>query len=271
MGASIGQVHRQIREYFEGSFMLKSHTLTLIFMFFTAITACSQKDFNPSDPADVFAAAKEPYDDGLFDIAVQKLGEFTARFPYSNLTPKAELLIANSHFELGSYAEAAVSYEQFVKLHPNHEQADFAMFRVGESFWIEAPEDIDREQDFTQKAVNEWERLIEAYPNSKYSIEAKQRIKAGLRRIAESFDFIAAFYCKQELYHACAYRSVQILERYPEFKDLRKKSLKRAATSFAKLAKEKTKKPDADSNIYLRSMSTEQLLKKSKEFESMVK
>lgn len=251
--------------------MLKSHTLTLIFMFFTAITACSQKDFNPSDPADVFAAAKEPYNDGLYDIAIQKLGEFTARFPYSKLTPEAELLIANSHFELASYAEAAVSYEQFIKLHPKHEKADFAMFRIGESFWTEAPDDIDREQDFTQKAVEEWERLIEAYPNSKYTTDAKQRVKAGLRRIAESFDFIAAYYCKRELYHACAYRSVQILEKYSDFKDLRKKSLKRAAKSFAKLAKEKSKDPESDSNIYLRSMSAEQLLKKSKEFEGMIK
>ncbi len=221
--------------------------------------ACTQKDMDPNDPADVFAEAREPYDDGLYDLAIQRLGEFKARFPYSKHAPLAELFIANSHFELGNFQEAAFSYEQFTTLHPRHEKVPFAMYRIGESYWVESPEEIDREQEYAMRAIEEWQKLVQRFPESEFAGEAKQRIQLGKRRIAESYDFIGRFYCKQELFHACAYKSIELLDRYPEFKDLRIKALERAARSFDKLAKQKQDKPDDDSNIYVKQMTAEQL------------
>jgi outer membrane protein assembly factor BamD len=231
--------------------------------------SCSQKDFDPDDPADAFAAAREPYDDQLYDIAIQKLGSFRARFPYSKHTPLAELLSANSHFELGNYGESAVAYKQFVQLHPNHPEASFAMYRIGESYWIEAPEEIDREQEFTKKAIEEWEVLLVSYPKGKYADLAKQKIQQGQRRIAESIDFIGKFYCKQEIFHACAYRSIELIELYPQFKDLRAAALKRAAISFRRMAKQKKEDPSNDSNIYFKALNDKQLIEKAETFEKL--
>lgn len=221
--------------------------------------ACTQKEIDPNDPADVFAEAREPYDDGLYDLAIQRLGEFKARFPYSKHAPLAELYIANSHFKLGNYQEAAFSYEQFTKLHPRHEKVPFAMYRIGESYWVESPEEIDREQEYAMKAIEEWQKLVKRFPDSEFTAQAKERITLGNRRIAESYDFIGRFYCKQELFHACAYKSIELLDRYPSFTDLRKKALTRAARSFEELAKQKEAKPEDDSNIYVKQMTVKQL------------
>src|SRR5690606_40263897 len=65
-----------------------------------------------------------------------------------------------SHYELGQFTEAALAYEQFVKLHPKHPQVDYSLFRVGESYWQDSPEEIDREQEYTLKAIDEWQKLI---------------------------------------------------------------------------------------------------------------
>src|SRR4051812_28292124 len=82
------------------------------------LTGCAEKEFDPNNPEKSYGIAKEPYDDENYEIALQKLGEFKSRFPYSKFAAEAELLIANSQFELGHYTEAALAYEQFVKLHP---------------------------------------------------------------------------------------------------------------------------------------------------------
>lgn len=238
--------------------------LALLFAFLSPL-ACSEKDLDPNDPAKSFAYAREPYDDENWEIALQKLGEFKSRFPYSKYAALAELMLADCHFELDQYEEAASAYSQFVKLHPKHEKAEYAMYRIGESYWVDAPEAIDRDQAFTMRAIEEWEKLLRKYPNGEYSKKASEQITKGQRRIAESYEFVAKFYCKLEIQHACAYRSLLLSEKYPQYPDLYKNSLTMAAKAFDKLADEKAKEPESDKNIYFKTMSAEEIRAKAKE------
>lgn len=247
-------------------FCKKISALGLLLAFFLSLSlACVEKDIDPTDPAAAFVRAREPYDDEMYDIAIQKLNEFKSRFPYSKHAPEAELMVADSQFQMSRFAEAASSYEQFVKLHPRHEKADFAQFRVGESYWSDAPDDIDREQEYTLKAIAEWEKLQSSFPDSEQSKKAQEFLNKGRRRVAEHSDFIAKFYCKQEIYHACAYRYLQLAEQYPQFNDLIKKGYSRAARAFDALAEGKSKDQESDSNLYFKSLSSAELKQKAEE------
>lgn len=174
-------------------------------------------------------------------------------------------MVADAHYQLSHYSEAASAYEQFIRLHPRHEKAEFAQFRVGESYWAEAPDSIDREQDYTIKAIAEWEKLIKAYPQSPNLSKAQQLLQQGRRRVAEHSEFIAKFYCKQEIYHACAYRYLQLAEQYPQFKDLTKTAYGKAAFAFEEMSKTKLKDEQSDANIYFRTMSSSELKQKADE------
>lgn len=245
-----------------------SNLLQLLAIFCALQTACTEKDIDPSDPAASFARAREPYDDEMYEIAIQRLGEFKSRFPYSKHAPEAELMIADSHYKMSQFAEAAAAYEQFVKLHPRHAKADYAQFRVGESYWAEAPDDIDREQEYTLKAIVEWEKLIASYPDSNSRAQAEELLKQGRRRVADHYEFIARFYCKQEIYHACAYRYLELAEKYPQFKDLQKIAYSKASLAFEEMSKEKSKDEQSDANIYFKSMSSAQLKQKAEELKT---
>jgi outer membrane protein assembly factor BamD len=234
------------------------------------LAGCEEKEFDPNDPAKSYGIAKEPYDDESYELAVTKLGEFKSRFPYSKYAVEAELLIANAQYELGRYTEAALAYEQFVKLHPKHPKVDFAAFRVGESYWQDAPEEIDREQDYTIKAVREWEKLIARQPDSPYSKQARELVKQGKRRIAESIGFVARFYCKQAVYHACAYRSIQLADEYPEFPDLRVQALENAIMSLEKVADAKAADPSSDKNLYFKQMSAQEIRERAANFRKLL-
>jgi outer membrane protein assembly factor BamD len=231
---------------------------------------CAEKEFDPNDPEKSYGIAKEPYDDENYEIALTKLGEFKSRFPYSKYAVEAELLIANAQYELDHFTEAALAYEQFVKLHPKHPKVDYAMFRVGESYWADAPEEIDREQEYTQKAIGEWQKLIEKMPESPYAKQAKEYVKQGKRRIADSIAFIARFYCKQELYPACAYRAIQLADEYPEFPDLRIEALGFAIKALDKVADAKAADPKSDKNLYFKTMTEAEIRGRADNFKKLL-
>lgn len=236
----------------------KSYLQKIVFLFLIALGyGCAEKEFDPNDPKKSFGIAKEPYDSGRHDLAITKLGEFKSRFPYSQFAVEAELLIANSHFELEHYAEAATAYQQFAKLHPKHAKVDFALFRVGESYWEEAPEEIDREQEYTEKAVVEWEKLVAKLPESVYAKKAVDLIATGKRRLAEAAEFSSKFYCKMELWHACAYRYILLARDFPQFTDLKKNALSEAARALDEVAKLKAADPESDKNIYFKKYSAD--------------
>ncbi len=237
--------------------------LVSLLILFSLLAGCVEKDVDPSDPSAAFARARESYDNEMFEVAIQKLGEFKSRFPYSKHAPDAELLIADSHYQLGQFAEAAAAYELFVKLHPRHEKADFAQFRIGESYWAEAPEEIDREQDFTQRAIAEWDKLLKNYPNGQYNSKALNLLEKGQRRVAEHANFIAKFYCKKAIYHACAYRYLELAEQYAQFQDLASNAYLKASTAFEMMSKTKPGAEPNDSNIYFKSMNPDQLREKA--------
>ncbi len=233
-----------------------SSSISLIFILFT----CVEKEFDPSDPQKSFGIAKEPYEDRNYEQALKRLGEFKSRFPYSQFAVEAELLIANSHYELDHYAEAAASYEQFVKLHPNHAQLDFAMYRVGDCYWKEAPDAPDREQEYTEKAVSEWEKLVAKLPESSYAKTARPLLEEGKKRIGESYLFVAEFYCKQEIYHACAYRYLKLIDKFNSLLELKKKAVDGAKFALLKVAEEKKKDPESDKNLYFKNHTADEIV-----------
>ncbi len=243
-----------------------------LFTFFLAIafTSCSEKELDPNDAKKSFSIAKEPYDDERYEDAIRRLGEFKSRFPYSQLTPEAELLIADSQFRMDRFQESAATYETFVKLHPRHAKVDFALFRIGESYWSDAPEAVSREQEYTEKAIIQWKDLVEKHPKSEYVAQARELIEKGTRRLAESVHFISRFYCKMEVWHACAFRSISLLEKYPQYKDLSSEALRNAAAALDVLAELKEKDPASDKNLFHRSMTAAQLREKAANFRKIL-
>lgn len=250
--------------------MKRWNILGLVFVMTATFLGCMEKEFDPNDPEKSFGIAKEPYDDENFEIALSKLGEYKSRFPYSKYAVEAELMIANSHYELGQFTEAALAYEQFVKLHPKHPKVDYALFRVGESFWQDSPEEIDREQEYTLKAISEWQKLMTKSPNSEYAARAKELTKLGQRRVAESIAFIYKFYCKQDIFHACAYRAIQLADEYAEFPDLRIDALESAIMALEKVADAKAADVESDKNLYFKNMTAEEIRARAANFRKLL-
>ncbi len=89
-------------------------------------------------------------------------------FPQSPHQPGARIALADSYFEeggTGNYVLAVSSYREFLTLYPQHARSDYAQFRAAESYFKQK-NSPDRDQTSTGQALEEYERLLDVYPQS---------------------------------------------------------------------------------------------------------
>ena len=119
-------------------------------------------------------------------------------YPRSQLAGDARLGIADSYFNQsgsGNLILAIAEYRDFLTFFPNHPRADYAQFQIASGHYrqVRSP---DRDQEPTELAVEEFEKLIELYRNSRYAEEGREILEECYERLAESEFNIGWFYLK---------------------------------------------------------------------------
>jgi outer membrane protein assembly factor BamD len=150
--------------------------------------------------------------------AIELLQEVIDNYPYSEYALLAELKIADVHFERENYEEAASFYQDFVELHPSHEQVPYAIYRNGLSSF-ERMRASDQDQTPTQEALAQFTVLIERYPDSELAKDAGERIREVEDRLAGADVAIGDFYFERGEYHASIRRYRSALTQYPGHTD----------------------------------------------------
>jgi outer membrane protein assembly factor BamD len=132
-----------------------------------------------------------------------------------NYDPKVILKRAEAFYEREEYIEAAAEYQHFIDLHPLHEWADYALFRLGMSHFRRIGT-IDRDPEPVQKAMETFQRLLSVYPQTQYADEVRSRIRACQEILARNQLYVGRFYFKKAAYPAAIARFKQILSTYPD-------------------------------------------------------
>ena len=126
-------------------------------------------------------------------------------YPFSSQAVISELRVADCHYKLEQYPEAVVWYEQFTKRHPNHEQVPYATYHQGMCYY-EQKLKPGRDQSNTRQAVSTFEYLIDTYPSSEFTEEARPKLSESLKTLAEHELLIADFYFRKGDFWAAAAR-----------------------------------------------------------------
>lgn len=158
----------------------------------------------------VEAMEKKDYKDAI--DAFQKIKE---RYPYSEYAILAELKLADAYFYKGEYAEAAVAYEEFVRLHPNNEVVPYVLYQIGMCHFLSF-RSTDRDLEETRQAMDAFQRLVQAFPQSEYARKAERQILECQKRLADRGFYIGRFYYRQKEYAAAKKRLEEVLQNYPQ-------------------------------------------------------
>ena len=150
--------------------------------------ACSLFDKDtvvPDEPADKL------YNEGLYLLnskktpkeAAKKFEEVDRQHPYSDWARKSLIMSAYAYYEAGAYDDCINSARRYVTLHPGSPDAAYAQYLIGASYFDQIPE-ISRDQDRTEKAVQNLEEVARKYPTSEYAVAAKRKIEIARDQLA---------------------------------------------------------------------------------------
>ena len=133
------------------------------------------------------------------------------------LLPKVQLAIADAFFKDGgtlNYGEALNAYRNFLTYFPQHQQAAYAQFMIGQSMYRQVLSP-DRDQTMTLKAIEELKKVETNFANSPYAEGARQTIQLCYARLAEKERMVGRFYQRRKVYLAAIDRYRYALDQYP--------------------------------------------------------
>ncbi|MFZ9519354.1 MAG: outer membrane protein assembly factor BamD [Silvanigrellaceae bacterium] len=227
------------------------------------IVGCELKPITELTADEGIARLRGLHKDESWERLVQEVNEYRSRFPYSQYASEAELLQADAFFKTNRFAECIANYDDFLRRNPSHTQADFALFRVGKSYDLQSPDDVDREQATAQKAIEKYSELLQKFPRSVHAKDSAERISQLKMRLAQHHLFVAEFYWKKELWHGALTRFLYVADTFSSFKDIQTAALSKASDAYLKLAEQLEKNPKSDELSFYRSTTPQQLKEKS--------
>jgi outer membrane protein assembly factor BamD len=179
----------------------------------------------------------EAYQDGKYKDAIESFEKIKDWYPFSKYAILAELKIADSHYKLKEYDEAVSAYEQFESLHPLNDAIPYVIFQIGLCHF-EQVDTPDRDQTTARKALEAFNRLIKQFPNSTYSVKAREYTSICYKSLAESELEVGVFYYKSKRYKAALERFKSVIINYPDV-GVHQKALQYIAMCETSLSKQK--------------------------------
>lgn len=151
-----------------------------------------------------------------YDDAIETFEKVRDRYPYSDQAMLAQIKLADAYFYKKKYDEALQAYKEFEKLHPTNRAVPYAVFRQGLCYYRQRST-IDRDQTYTFKALQEFRRLKQKYPQCDYIPKAEKYMARCRRDLAEHEFYVGAFYFRTKKYKAALDRFQVVAQEYPEF------------------------------------------------------
>ena len=161
-------------------------------------------------------------EDGLYPEAIKSFSVIKSKFPYSVLARLADLRISDTYFSQGKYSDAIGSYRRFLKYNPDHREAPYALFQIGESHYERVPGDwwflppaAEKDQGKVKLAISAYQDLVAQHASGPYADLGRERLRLCRRKLADHELYVARFYFKRKHFKAAAGRAEKLLSDFP--------------------------------------------------------
>ncbi|WP_083007137.1 outer membrane protein assembly factor BamD [Halomonas sp. GT] len=197
------------------------------------LAGCASNDTTPEEEdefsgvqeRELYELARTALDSNRFPIAIERLEALDTRYPFGPHAEQAQLELIYAYYENSNWEEARAAASRFIRLHPDHPQADYAYYLRGLSAWqagrfsLERLRLIDiskRDLGASRDAYNDFRELIQRFPQSEYAPDAQQRIVYLRELLARHELHVADYYLRRGAFLAAVERGRWVIENYPE-------------------------------------------------------
>ncbi len=206
-------------------------SLVTVLSITASLTACSSQPIddvetvkNQRTALTLYKEAKETLNNGLYARAIELLNTLDSAYPFGPMSKQIQLDLIYANYKSLNTAQAIASIDRFISLNPNDPDLDYIYYMRGltnmhsdenlfqDMFGIDR---ADKNIEHSREAFQNFKTLVEKYPESKYSSDARKRMVFILDTLARRELYVAKYYMKQGAYLAAANRGKYILENYP--------------------------------------------------------
>jgi len=177
-----------------------------------------KKPYKPEVINDV--PAEQIYNDGLgrmansdYAGASKKFALIDKYYPYTDMARKGLLMTAYTNYQGHDYDGAVSNAKRYIEQNPKSDDAAYAQYIMAMSYYNQIP-DVSRDQDRTEKAAQALQQLIQSYPKSEYTDDARFKLQVVLDNLAAHEMFIGRFYLEKRQYTAAINRFRAVVARY---------------------------------------------------------
>jgi len=202
--------------------------LTILSLFLFAVSGCSllpdQIDVTKDWSANRFYfEAHESMTSGDYEKAIEYFEKLQARFPYDKHSMQAQIEVIYTYYKWEEPESAIAAADRFIKQHPRHPKVDYVYYmrglvhyNKGQTIFSKiAPTDPSaRDPKAMREAFQYFSKLVERFPKSKYSADARQRMLYTRNKLAEHELHVARFYIGREAFVAAAKRTSYVIENF---------------------------------------------------------
>ena len=176
-------------------------------------------------PNRIYAEAKEELGNGSYDKAIPLLERLEGRAAGTPLAQQAQLEKAYAYYKSNDQAQALVTLDRFMKLHPASPAFDYALYLKGivnfndnlGLFSFVARQDLsERDQKAAKESFEAFKELVTRFPDSRYTPDSRLRMTYIVNSLAQYEVHVARFYFSRGAYVAAINRAQSALSDYKD-------------------------------------------------------
>lgn len=197
------------------------------------LSACSTTVKDPTaawSPNKIYAEARDESNSGAYDKAVSLFEKLEGRAAGTPLAQQAQLEKAYAQYKSGDQAQALATLDRFIKLHPASPAIDYALYlkglvnfndNLGLFSFLYKQDLSERDQKAAKESFESFKELLNRFPESKYSQDARSRMTYIVNSLAQYEVHVARYYYTRGAYISAInraqtaiadYRDVPVLE-----------------------------------------------------------
>jgi outer membrane protein assembly factor BamD len=152
---------------------------------------------------------------GEYNVAIELLKSYVANNAGGADVDRAIELLGESFLGTKQWAEAQIQFERLLRDYPESDSAAAASFHLGAAYWGQS-RGPDFDQEYTRKALAQWESYLRSYRGHWRFAEAEGRVRQARGRLGEKLVKAGHLYIKLDLTRPARVYFRRVLEEYPD-------------------------------------------------------
>ena len=158
-------------------------------------------------------------------MAITNLQLLESQFPFGKYAEQAQLELIYAQFKSADYESSIASADRFIRLHPQHPNVDYAFYVKGLSEISQSSGFFDsflptdnsmRDIGTARNAFGTLSELLNRFPNSPYSPDARKRLVNLRNQLARAEIHAANYYFSRGAFLAAANRGRFVVENFQQ-------------------------------------------------------